>query len=169
MNPRKTLITGLLVLCLTLSPIGCAKKPATTANPPAATLSKGDQIIHDAKVYGPVVAAALDEGIKQEALFAQSGDIPPSIEPGIRQGLLDARKVVSAFNDKAATWTHFDASNRDDIKKLIDDALAFVERIYNEGVLRIKNPQSQQIVSGILSGAKVTLVLWKSSFQEAQQ
>src|SRR6185436_9933379 len=106
MNPRKTLITGLLVLCLTLSPIGCAKKPATTANPPAATLSKGDQIIHDAKVYGPVVAAALDEGIKQEALFAQSGDIPPSIEPGIRQGLLDARKVVSAFNDKAATWTH---------------------------------------------------------------
>jgi hypothetical protein len=165
----KIVLSLVLSLSLTFGVVGCAKKPATSANLPAATLSKGDQIIHDAKVYGPVVLATIEEAVKQEAQFAASGVIPPAIEPGIRQGLLDARKVVSAFNDKAATWTHFDASNRDDIKKLIDDALAFVERIYNEGVLRITNPQSQQIASGILSGAKVTLVLWKSSFQEAQQ
>ena len=166
----KIVLSLVLSICLTFGVAGCGNKPATTDTQPAQpTLSKGDQIIHDSKVYGPVVAAAIEEGIKQEALFAQSGDIPPSVEPGIRQALLDARLTVTAFNEKAATWTHFDASNKEDIKKLIDDALAFVERIYNEGVLRIKNPRSQQIVSGILSGAKVTLILWKSSFQEAQQ
>lgn len=162
-------LTAILSIGIPLFSIGCNKKPATAVDTATPVLSKGDQIIHDAKVYGPTLAALLEEAIKQEALYAQSGVIDAALEPGIRLGLANAKKIVIAFNARAAKWSHFDATNKEDIQALLEDALDFVEQIYNDGVLQIKNPQSQQIAAGILSSAKVTLVLWQSSFQQAQQ
>jgi|ERR1041384_343944 hypothetical protein len=166
-NKLRILATALFLVLICSA---CNHKPVTTVTPPdqPVQVSFGDQVIADAKTYGPVVEASLEEGIKQEALYATMKDadgnpiIPSAIEPQIRQWLIDAKKTVANFNAKAATWDHFDPNKRDDIDKFVRDALAFVEQVYNDGVLRIKNPQSQAIASGILSGAKITLVLWQT-------
>lgn len=123
--------------------------------------------------------ALIEEGIKQEALLAQDtvdeqGNRIPAVIKGPLHKNLDTwlqggLKTAKNFVQRASEWTHFDATNKDDIAKFLDTAFAFVEQVYKDGILQIKNPRSQQIAVGILSSAKVTLVLWKSSFLEAQQ
>jgi hypothetical protein len=168
---KRTFLAATLAVCLVFS--SCTKKPVTDpTQPPPAPLTpqqKAELIIKDAKKYGPLVAVAIEEGIKQEALFAANGTIDPAIEPKIKQLLLDAKSAVDAFNAKAATWTSFDSTKKADIAKLIRDGLDFVEKINNDGVLKIKNAQSQQIAAGILSTARVALTLWQINFNEATQ
>ena len=159
----KKRITFLLLPILLVA----ACKSADNAN--VTHLSTGDQIIHDAKVYGPALEVAIDEGINQEALLAANGTIDPDLHKTISQWLTDTKSTLHAFNEQATGWSHFDPANKADIAKLLDTVLAFVDRIYKDGVLKIKNPQSQATASGILSGAKFTLTLWKSSFQESAQ
>src|ERR1041384_7301117 len=136
-NKLRILATALFLVLICSA---CNHKPVTTVTPPdqPVQVSFGDQVIADAKTYGPVVEASLEEGIKQEALYATMKDadgnpIPPSaIEPQIRQWLIDAKKTVANFNAKAATWDHFDPNKRDDIDKFVRDALAFVVDLFNE-------------------------------------
>lgn len=175
----KKYVAMLVLVCLTLLPVGCKPKAATTVDPAAPVLSAGDQFIHDVKHYGPALVTAIEEGIKQEALLAQdavdsAGNRIPAVigaalhkklEPWLQGGL----KTTRNFVELAQGWNHFDASNKDDIRKFLNDAFSLIQQIYQDGILQIKNPQSQQIASGILSSAKVILTLWQTSFLEAQQ
>lgn len=177
---KKMVLVTLLVTFAMFSAQGCGnKKVDTNPGQPVEQISKGDQFIRDVKRYGPAIVTALEEGIKQEALLAKEGvdeqgnRIPATINADLHKRLerwlQGGQKTAKNFVERAAKWTHFDVNNKDDIAKFLDEAFAFVEQVYNDGILQIKNAWSQQIASGILSGAKITLTLFKSQFQEVQQ
>lgn len=104
---------------------------------------------------------AVDEGIQLEATLAAQGVIDPAIEPQIKQWLKDGKTSVDAFNERLKTYTQFDATSKADILKFADDSIVLIGKLNDEGVLRIKNPKSQLIASGIIAGARVAVRILK--------
>lgn len=169
MKIKSLLIIALLIASL-LAP-GCAKKAATdpsAGQPAPAPRITGDDILAASKRFGQLLAIALDKGIKLEATLATNGTIDKAVEPKIRERLLQAQDAVLAFNFKAASWQHFDASSRADIERLLQDTIAYISDLNDNGVLRIRNPQSQMIASGILLGASAAVDSFKLIFDKAQ-
>lgn len=156
-----SLIALTLVVLSTIT--GCANKPKTVVTVP--DVSVGDKLIQDAKKYGPKVSGAIQEAFNQEAALLADGTIDADMDKAVHPWLEKGKKVTDDFNARAAKWEHFDPSNRTDVTKLLKDLLGFVDNAYREGVLKIKNPQKQQIASGILSGLKVVLLLWQEDVQ----
>lgn len=173
MKIRLLLMITLLVAAL-IAP-GCAGKKAQVdpstgqVVEPAKPSITGDDILNASKKFGKVLAISLDKGIKLEATLAANGTIDKTVEPRIREGLLQAQTAVASFNERAATWTHFDASSRADIEKLLQDTLAFISDLNDNGILHIKNPNSQMTASMILLGASAAVDGFKLLFDELQQ
>lgn len=152
-------IGPILALCLLLN-CGTNKvvTDPTTGQPPG-----NQQVLVQVKNVTSVLAIALDEGITLErSLAAQGGVIDPQLEPQLRQWLADGKTSVDAFNGRLAGYTKFDASSKADIMKFADDAVGLISKLNDEGVLRIKNPKSQQVAAGIIAGARVAVVILKS-------
>jgi hypothetical protein len=158
-------VSLMLVVCL-LSGATCHKKVNTD---PSKTALTADDVLRGAKTTGRVVAVALDEGIALEATLATNGTIPPDVEPKIKQILSDAKVAVTEFNTRIAKYDHFDADSRKLIADFLTEALGFVEKLNNEGVLKIKNPNSQLIAAGILSGARLALNIYKQAMFDRLQ
>jgi hypothetical protein len=127
-----------------------------------------DDVLRGAKIFGATLATSLAHGIQLERVLAEDGTIDPAIEPKIRQLLQDGKIAVAEFNIRAANYQHFDETSKADIAKLLDDSIAFIARLNNEGILRIKNPRSQLIASGILAGASVAVSVYKSTFDQVK-
>jgi hypothetical protein len=138
---------------------------AVESNKPALT---ADKVLAAAKKFGKVLAISLDKGIKLEATLAANGTIDKEVEPKIKEGLKQAKTAVDAFNVRAANYTTFDAASKADIAKLLDDTIAFLEDMNANGVLHIKNPNSQLVASGILLGASTAVDVFKLTFDQAQ-
>jgi hypothetical protein len=117
-------------------------------------------VLQAAKVFGLALSDALEQAIPFEQALAQNGTISPDVEPGIRQELANAKKAVDEFNARAANYQHFDATSEEDIKKLRDETIAFIDRMNANGVLHIKNPKSQLIAGGILAGVKIAVRIY---------
>ena len=171
MRLRKVTLISILCLALiafTLPQYGCGKgqKVVTDPNKPQTPAITGDDILRGAKVFGKTLSAALEQGIPLEATLAANGTIDAKLHNDLSKWLADGKKATDEFNARIAKYDHFDATSRADIEKFIDDALAFITKMNNEGVLRIKNPQSQLIASGILAGASVAVNLYRATFDE---
>lgn len=149
MKPRRLLA----FVCLLALMTGCSPKEGET---------KGDALLRQAKKTGKILSEALAEGIRLEAQLAAAGDIDPAIEPNLKQWLQDGKTATDAFNERAASYTKFDAQSKADIAKFADDAVAFIEKMNTEGILRIRNPKSQAIATGIISGARIATRILKS-------
>ena len=166
---RKRILLVSILLFSLLLPIGGCKTKGVVTNPngqPVEQKLTADDILRGAKVFGKTLSAALEQGIPLEATLAANGTIDASLHKNLSQWLTDGKKATDEFNAKIAKYDHFDATSRADIEKFIDDALAFITRMNSEGVLRIKNPQSQLIASGILAGASVAVHLYRATFDE---
>lgn len=163
-----------LLLTATLSVASCAPKAKVTVTPGQSTdqtvppVSKGDELLKDAKAFGKALTKSLDEGIRYEAALAQDGVIDPDKEPQIRQWLQDGKTATDDFNARIAKYEHFDAASRADVAKFLDDAIGFIDNLEQNGILRIKNPNSRIIARSIISGARLLAELYKSKFEEAQ-
>src|SRR6266498_455358 len=161
----KRAISDCLYFCLFLT-VGllvafanCAPKVNVNPNQTVQKISS-DDILRAAKTFGLVLSDAINEAIPFENALAQNGTIDKEIEPGLRQALSEAKKAVDDFNTRAARYEHFDAASEADINKFRDDAIAFIDRMNNEGVLHIKNPRSQLIATGILAGVKIAVRIY---------
>jgi hypothetical protein len=152
---------ALILLCGAACTGKVATRPKLTA----------DDVLRSAKTFGLALGDAINEAIPFEAVLAQNGTIDAAVEPKIRQGLAEAKAAVDAFNARAATYQHFDATADADIKKLRDDTVAFVDRLNNEGILHIKNPKSQLIATAIIAAVKIAIRLYdgeRARLQAAQ-
>jgi hypothetical protein len=170
-NWRTSLAT--LIICASLLFIGCnghkvttdpnqvAKSPEQAAQDQA---SKGDALLKGAKVFGQVLSDALAEAIPFEKTLAANGDIDPTLEPQIRQWLLDGQLATDDYNTRLAKYQHFDGDSKQIISTFLDEATAFIKRLNDQGILRIKNPRSQAIASGIILGARVATNYFKNNY-----
>jgi hypothetical protein len=156
-----------LLLAVTLC-VSCA--PKTKVDPSTGQivqLSSGDQLLAGAKTFGKVLADSLDQGIQLEAALAENGTIDKDVEPKIRQWLLDGKKATADFNARIGKYDHIDADSKKVIADFIEEAIGFIAKMNNEGVLRIKNPKSQLIASGILLGAQTAVTVYKANFNSS--
>jgi hypothetical protein len=159
-----SLILILTVLTISIPLAGCKQKVVTDPTTGATTTVKvsSEQIIAQIKDISAGLAQAVDEGIELEKTLAAQGVIDAQLEPQIKQWLKDGKTSVDAFNSRLAGYTKFDAASKADIAKFADDALVLIAKLNDEGVLRIKNPRSQLVASGIIAGARVAARILKS-------
>lgn len=164
---RRRILAPLLLSVLLAS---CAGKVNQNPNQKADQSGgiSGDNVLRAAKTFGRVLASALDEGINLEAQLAANGTIDKDVEPGLRAELLRGKGQVADFNARIAKYDHFDPASRADIAAFLDEAVAFISNANANGVLHIKNPNSQLIASGILLGARTAITVFRATFDNAQ-
>ena len=171
MKTSRLLIVSVLVTVTALCVSSCGNRRVTTnpnLSPPSAPVVSGDDILAGAKVFGGVLAGALEDGIAFEAQLATDGTIDSEREPQIRQWLLDGQKATADFNARISKYDHFDPTSRADIASFLEEATGFIAKLESEGILRIKNPKSRLIASAILLGAKATIRTYKASFAQVK-
>jgi hypothetical protein len=162
---KRIFITVMLALTLA-GGLACTKK----VNPnPSVKVDKAADVIRGAKVFGRNLSIALTQGIALENELASNGTIDAELHPKLSQWLQDGKKAVDDFNERATHYTTLDETSRADIAKLLSDSIAAIRKLNDEGVLRIKNPHSQLVASGIITAASVAVSIYQSTFENAQQ
>ena len=151
----------LLAFCSTFQ-TGCAGKKVAVDPTTVKPVSNGSQVLAQVKDVTNILAGAVDEGIALEATLAAQGVIDAEVEPTIKRLLADAKIGVDTFNTRLKTYSKFDATSKQDIAKFADDSITLIQRLNDEGVLRIKNPKSQLVASGIITGARVAARILKA-------
>lgn len=159
MNIKRTVLS--LLLAATLMAGACAPKVNTNPGQPKGITA--DDVLRGAKRVGSVAAISLNEGIALENTLAANGTIDKALEPQIRQWLKDGQTAVNSFNDRIAKYDHLDADSRKVIADFLSEAVSFIDNLNNNGILRIKNPNSQLIAAGIIAGARVAITIYKQT------
>lgn len=143
--------TGLLAICLMclllVAPVGCRKN--TAANVPAAPVTTLDKL--SAAAYQ--IANALDSGEKEfEALYGSN--IPGVSDDGYAKTVagifLKAIEINQEYTARLRSLTTIDASNRGQVIAWSTELIGSLDRLMNEGVLGIKNPDARARISQIL-------------------
>jgi hypothetical protein len=169
MKNMKLLLASLLI-CAALVFASCVTRkkvaPAPGGSPDQVVVNKGDEILKRAKSLGKITANAVDRGITLEAQLAANGTIDKEIEPSIRQWLQDGKKSVADYNARIGKYDHLDDDARKIIADFLTEAVGFIDNLNNNGILRIKNPRSQLIASGILLGAQTAIDFYKQSSEQ---
>lgn len=82
-------------------------------------------------------ALALDEALIKQQLVSKDDAL------AITTLLLDVNRAAKEFNDKARAFGSIDATEKAELLRMASDMTASVATLNQQGVLRIKNQQSQ--------------------------
>ncbi|MBI3654102.1 MAG: hypothetical protein HY231_23980 [Acidobacteria bacterium] len=91
----------------------------------------------DDMARGISVALDLDAALIEQKLLSSGEALT------VTSALLDLNRLVRQFNDTAQTYKSFDISARTALGKILADITTTLDKLNNQGVLKIKNPDAQ--------------------------
>lgn len=104
------------------------------------------------------IAILLDAGIEAKRALGKTGDIDSAGELLATNALASVNSIVQQVNDRAQNYTELDQSTRAETIKLLQDAAAILDDLNAQGVLHIKNPDTQKRFQSAVSILSVALV-----------
>lgn len=146
MKLKKVTLVPVLIIALTLATLpmtGCDDSDLKKAARATDDLARGINILLD-----------LDAALIQQNIISRDDALT------ITNGILNVNRLAKVFNDKARTYKSLDADAKSALLKITDDILAALGTLNAQGVLKIKNSNSQaQFQAGyaVLTAAVATL------------
>jgi len=105
--------------------------------------------------------------LNEDAFNAQL--IGPEESIALAQGVNDAARANIEFRAQLVALKKLDYQNKAQLAGLLDGVVASVDRLNNEGVLRIKNPESRARFAAIVAGIRTSLAVLQALLIQSPQ
>lgn len=142
---RKEKVSSVLVILLLLAGVACSDDALTRADKTA------NEMIQS------LVAA-----VKVKRELVKGGLLTDQEGKDLTKLLVDVRNAVWQFYDKAGTYKAIDSTAKQDLSKLFVDVTDSLQKLNEQGVLHIKNPDAKKKFQDIFTALNAAAVVLQS-------